>query len=119
MVKSMRQMQRAVSMADCIVEVHDARIPVSGRNKNFRCASGGCREAGINLALARDKHSFFSSIVYLDLYKGHTCSRVGKDTFKSTIYAFAYIHITHTMCSVLCQQGGKFSILSPTLLYNM
>ena len=36
----MRQMQRAVSMADCIIEVHDARIPVSGRNNNFRCVSG-------------------------------------------------------------------------------
>jgi len=41
MVKSMRQMQRAVSMADCIVEVHDARIPVSGRNKNFRYRLAG------------------------------------------------------------------------------
>jgi len=41
MVKGMRQMQRSVGMADCIIEVHDARIPLSGRNKNFRYRLAG------------------------------------------------------------------------------
>jgi ribosome biogenesis GTPase A len=37
MYRGMKQMQRALARTDCIVEVHDARIPLSGRNKNFRC----------------------------------------------------------------------------------
>ncbi len=36
MHKGMRQMQRALAKTDCIVEVHDARIPLSGRNVRFR-----------------------------------------------------------------------------------
>jgi ribosome biogenesis GTPase A len=29
-------MRRALLETDCVIEVHDARIPVSGRNVNFR-----------------------------------------------------------------------------------
>ncbi|XP_076308609.1 LOW QUALITY PROTEIN: mitochondrial GTPase 1-like [Tachypleus tridentatus] len=35
MYKGMKQMQQKLKMVDCILEVHDARIPFSGRNPNF------------------------------------------------------------------------------------
>ena len=36
MNKGLRQMQHALGKADCIIEVHDARIPISGRNNSFK-----------------------------------------------------------------------------------
>ena len=36
MQKGLRQMQHAISQADCVIEVHDARIPFSGRNASFK-----------------------------------------------------------------------------------
>ena len=36
MLKGLRQMRKALIETDCIVEVHDARIPLSGRNVNFQ-----------------------------------------------------------------------------------
>ncbi len=36
MAKGLRQMQRVVAETDCVIEVHDARIPFSGRNRNFK-----------------------------------------------------------------------------------
>ncbi len=36
MLKGLRQMQRALLETDCVIEVHDARIPMSGRNVNFK-----------------------------------------------------------------------------------
>ncbi|XP_069695216.1 mitochondrial GTPase 1 [Periplaneta americana] len=36
MGKGMKQMQQRLKLVDCVVEVHDARIPISGRNSNFR-----------------------------------------------------------------------------------
>lgn len=35
MNKGMKQMQQKLKSVDCIIEVHDARIPLSGRNPNF------------------------------------------------------------------------------------
>lgn len=35
MAKGLNQMQRKLKSVDCIVEVHDARIPISGRNPLF------------------------------------------------------------------------------------
>jgi len=35
MAKGVKQMQQKLKMVDCIIEVHDARIPFSGRNPNF------------------------------------------------------------------------------------
>ncbi|KAG7169987.1 mitochondrial ribosome-associated GTPase 1-like [Homarus americanus] len=35
MAKGLNQMQRKLKSVDCIIEVHDARIPVSGRNSLF------------------------------------------------------------------------------------
>lgn len=35
MAKGMNQMQRKLKHVDCIIEVHDARIPFSGRNARF------------------------------------------------------------------------------------
>lgn len=32
MLKGLRQMRRALLETDCVIEVHDARIPYSGRN---------------------------------------------------------------------------------------
>ncbi|XP_027488029.1 mitochondrial ribosome-associated GTPase 1 [Corapipo altera] len=40
MAKGLRQMQAALRRADCLVEVHDARIPVSGRNPALKEALG-------------------------------------------------------------------------------
>lgn len=36
MGKGLRQMQQKLKNVDCIVEVHDARIPFSGRNEEFK-----------------------------------------------------------------------------------
>lgn len=36
MDKGMKQMQQRLKMVDCIIEVHDSRIPFSGRNHNFQ-----------------------------------------------------------------------------------
>ena len=36
MVKGLRQMRKALIETDCVIEVHDARIPLSGRNINFQ-----------------------------------------------------------------------------------
>jgi len=35
MAKGMREMQRRLADCDCVVEVHDARLPFSGRNPKF------------------------------------------------------------------------------------
>ncbi|KAG0719458.1 Mitochondrial ribosome-associated GTPase 1 [Chionoecetes opilio] len=35
MAKGLNQMQKKLSSVDCVVEVHDARIPISGRNPLF------------------------------------------------------------------------------------
>jgi len=36
MLKGLRQMRKALLETDCVVEVHDARIPLTGRNVNFQ-----------------------------------------------------------------------------------
>ncbi|XP_041365900.1 mitochondrial ribosome-associated GTPase 1-like [Gigantopelta aegis] len=36
MLKGMERIQATLKDIDCVVEVHDARIPISGRNPNFR-----------------------------------------------------------------------------------
>ena len=36
MLKGLRQMRKALIETDCVIEVHDARIPLSGRNHNFQ-----------------------------------------------------------------------------------
>lgn len=44
MGKGLRQMQQKLKSVDCIVEVHDARIPFSGRNPEFQhTISGGAK----------------------------------------------------------------------------
>lgn len=43
MGKGMRQMQQKLKMVDCVIEVHDARIPFSGRNIDFRHTVTGVR----------------------------------------------------------------------------
>jgi ribosome biogenesis GTPase A len=35
MVKGMKDMQKRLEQIDCLLEVHDARIPLSGRNRDF------------------------------------------------------------------------------------
>ena len=35
MISGMREMQKRLSQVDCVIEVHDARIPLSGRNREF------------------------------------------------------------------------------------
>lgn len=43
MGKGLRQMQQKLKMVDCVIEVHDARIPYSGRNTNFKHTITGVR----------------------------------------------------------------------------
>lgn len=43
MGKGLKQMNQHLKSVDCIVEVHDARIPLSGRNKHFRDNLGGLK----------------------------------------------------------------------------
>ncbi|XP_004701271.1 mitochondrial ribosome-associated GTPase 1 isoform X1 [Echinops telfairi] len=40
MAKGLKKMQSCLKMVDCIIEVHDARIPLSGRNPVFKEALG-------------------------------------------------------------------------------
>ncbi|KAK8754571.1 hypothetical protein OTU49_016724 [Cherax quadricarinatus] len=40
MAKGMNQMQRKLKSVDCLIEVHDARIPISGRNPLFETKLG-------------------------------------------------------------------------------
>lgn len=40
MAKGLKQMRASLKKVDCIVEVHDARIPLSGRNPEFRDSLG-------------------------------------------------------------------------------
>lgn len=43
MGKGMKQMQQKLKSVDCIIEVHDARIPLSGRNPDFKYSISGLR----------------------------------------------------------------------------
>jgi len=43
MHKGLRQLQRKIRDVDCVIEVHDARIPFSGRNPTLRESVGGAR----------------------------------------------------------------------------
>ncbi|CAD7083793.1 unnamed protein product [Hermetia illucens] len=43
MGKGLRQMQQQLKNVDCIIEVHDARLPISGRNPDFKHTIGGLK----------------------------------------------------------------------------
>ncbi|XP_066245283.1 mitochondrial GTPase 1 [Euwallacea similis] len=43
MGKGLKQMQQKLRSVDCIVEVHDARIPLSGRNNDFKHTISGIK----------------------------------------------------------------------------
>lgn len=43
MGKGLRQMQQKLKQVDCIIEVHDARIPFSGRNSEFKHTISGVK----------------------------------------------------------------------------
>lgn len=43
MGKGLRQMQQKLKMVDCVIEVHDSRIPFSGRNTDFKNTVTGVR----------------------------------------------------------------------------
>lgn len=43
MGKGMRQMQQKLKLVDCVIEVHDSRIPFSGRNRDFKHTVTGVR----------------------------------------------------------------------------
>lgn len=43
MSKGIRQMQQKLKLVDCVIEVHDARIPFSGRNVDFKQTITGIR----------------------------------------------------------------------------
>lgn len=43
MGKGLRQMQQKLKMVDCVIEVHDSRIPFSGRNTQFKHTVSGVR----------------------------------------------------------------------------
>lgn len=43
MGKGLKQMQQKLKTVDCVIEVHDARIPVSGRNTDFKYTITGLK----------------------------------------------------------------------------
>ncbi|KAL9695901.1 hypothetical protein quinque_015186 [Culex quinquefasciatus] len=43
MGKGIKQMQQKLKQVDCVIEVHDARIPLSGRNSEFRYTISGVK----------------------------------------------------------------------------
>lgn len=43
MGKGLKQMQQKLRSVDCIIEVHDARIPISGRNSDFKYTISGVK----------------------------------------------------------------------------
>ncbi|XP_018573424.1 mitochondrial GTPase 1 [Anoplophora glabripennis] len=43
MGRGLKQMQQKLRSVDCIVEVHDARIPLSGRNSDFKYTMSGIK----------------------------------------------------------------------------
>ncbi|GAB0092833.1 Mitochondrial GTPase 1 [Sergentomyia squamirostris] len=43
MGKGLRQMQQKLKSVDCVIEIHDARIPFSGRNEDFRYTIRGIK----------------------------------------------------------------------------
>ncbi|XP_055677856.1 mitochondrial GTPase 1 [Lutzomyia longipalpis] len=43
MGKGLRQMQQKLKSVDCVIEIHDARIPFSGRNEDFRYTIRGVK----------------------------------------------------------------------------
>jgi len=43
MGKGMKQMQQKLKSVDCVIEVHDARIPLSGRNQDFKYSVSGLK----------------------------------------------------------------------------
>ncbi|XP_018318692.1 mitochondrial GTPase 1 [Agrilus planipennis] len=43
MDRGLKQMQQKLKMVDCIIEVHDARIPFTGRNTNFKYTVSGIK----------------------------------------------------------------------------
>ncbi|KAF7265547.1 hypothetical protein GWI33_021002 [Rhynchophorus ferrugineus] len=43
MAKGLKQMQQKLKSVDCVIEVHDARIPLSGRNNDFKYTISGVK----------------------------------------------------------------------------
>ncbi|XP_060535688.1 mitochondrial GTPase 1 [Cylas formicarius] len=43
MGKGLKQMQQKLRSVDCVIEVHDARIPISGRNSDFKYTISGVK----------------------------------------------------------------------------
>ncbi|XP_058443339.1 mitochondrial GTPase 1 isoform X2 [Malaya genurostris] len=43
MGKGIKQMQQKLKLVDCVIEIHDARIPLSGRNSEFRYTISGVK----------------------------------------------------------------------------
>lgn len=43
MGKGLKQMQHKLRTVDCVIEVHDARIPISGRNSDFKYTISGIK----------------------------------------------------------------------------
>lgn len=43
MGKGIKQMQQKLKQVDCVIEVHDARIPLSGRNSEFKYTISGVK----------------------------------------------------------------------------
>ncbi|KAJ8876203.1 hypothetical protein PR048_024113 [Dryococelus australis] len=90
MGKGMKQMQQQLKSVDLVIEVHDARIPISGRNPNFKHTVLGVRPhivvlnkkdlihedavSQVEQKLAKDG---FSNLIFTNC-KSHTCNGVRK-----------------------------------------
>lgn len=89
MDKGMKQMQQKLKLVDCIIEVHDARIPVSGRNADFKYTVSGLKphilvfnkkdliESSVQAAIKRHLASENSNVLFTNC-KDHTDRSVRK-----------------------------------------
>lgn len=57
MNKGMRQIQQKLRTVDCIVEIHDARIPLAGRNSQFFETITG-KESNVDFSIPNDILSY-------------------------------------------------------------
>ncbi|XP_066595580.1 mitochondrial GTPase 1 [Prorops nasuta] len=77
MSKGIKQMQSALKRIDCIIEVHDARIPISGRHANFKKTITGVKPHILVL----------NKLDLADLsYKNHIISQLNNEGIEHVIF---------------------------------
>ncbi|XP_075228927.1 mitochondrial GTPase 1 [Lycorma delicatula] len=101
MSRGLKVMQQKLKNVDCIIEVHDARIPVSGRNPNFKDTVSGLRphilvlnkadltdELSLDKTLNILKKQCSSEIIFTNCKDSTNCKGVNK-----------LINVVHDICT--------------------